>query len=469
MPLPVLLELSQAPPPTVRGTELLHAAFSPKMSVSSESALRFLGVAAELVADGRRIGLNVVGSVSTLSLADPVEGGTLQPHPLSMLAYLGRPRVGAAWQLVETFRQFRSTKPVRVGILDSGFWLNGFAPGVSPKQIASDLGSSVLQLNLLDEGVSAGGASLLKTDTGGSFPRHGNATASVATAKVGNGLGAAGTGGTVAEPVLFRTDASVDQFLTCLQYCLHWGVDILNMSVSFTESAFGEFWFPQSTWDDNFQFASDNGLIMVASAGNNQTRIPEDAKPRPATRTPGTITVGALDSTEQAYSYSNFGSSVDVWAPADIQVMPDPDSPNGRIFGGTSAAAPFVSGILAMMRAVAPVDTLDAGKAKQLLQRAGWSLGNVGIGVDAFAAVLAAMGGRLPDDQAEAHATAERALRLRADANGVLMPFRLRSSPLLDALSSASGENWYSFEVPAFSQFALKLVFYPLMGGSQCN
>ncbi len=282
----------------------------------------------------------------------------------------------------------------------------------------------------------------------------------MAAAKVGNGLGASGVGGTVARPVLFKTDGSLDYYFRCLHVCLAWGLDVLNMSLTFTGP---EFFFPSTAWDLNFQYAFDAGLIMVAGAGNDHKRLPEDDNPRPATRTPGTITVGALDGADQPKSDSNYGSSINVWAPTDIPVIPDENSPFGSTFAGTSASAPFVSGIMAMMRAVAPINTLSAPRAKQLLEESGWRVPGL-VGVDAYAAVLAAMGGRLPDDESEAHATPQTARQLTAGAGGVLMPFRRPSDPRRDVLSSNTRSNWYKFEAPAFSRFDLQLSSYEKLG-----
>jgi len=461
MPLPVLLQLKKIPPATQRGSELLRAAWSKNLSVTSDNAAGLTSLIAELVTDGRKAGLNLISDTATLPLQNPVDSNP--SDPFSINAYTGKARVAAAWQLIELFRQFRSTKPVLIGILDAGFWLNGFNPGVASGQVSSDLGSTVIQLNLMDEGVSAGGASGLTAEGGVLFPWHGNGSASVATAGVGNRTGAAGVGGTVASPVLFKTDGSLDQYLTCLSRCLSLGIDVLNISLGMSAT---ELFFPTSIWDDNFKFATDHGLIVVASAGNGGRRLPDEDNIRPATRTPGTITVGAVNNAGQAQSYSNYGSSVNVWAPTDIPVIPDENNPKGSIFSGTSAAAPFVSGILGMMRAVAPINTLSSSRARQILEETGWhGSGKVNIGVDAYAAVLAAMGGRIPDDAAESHALPETARQLKANAVGVLMPFRLRSAPNLDAITSKTHSNWYKFEVHTFSRMDLKVNSYALLGG----
>src|SRR4030095_12871526 len=84
-------------------------------------------------------------------------------------------------------------------------------------------------------------------------------------AAVNNGLGAAGSGGTVGRPMFFRTRISEDQVYRCLQYCTAWGIDVLNMSFTMKRT---ELFFATSTWNKAFDFAKANGVVMVAAAGN---------------------------------------------------------------------------------------------------------------------------------------------------------------------------------------------------------
>lgn len=393
MPLPARLRFRTAPPASSRAAALVREAYGSSVSVTSELAAGVLGLAAQLASDGHAVGLNTVGRGAVMPLQAAAEGAAAPQgsDPFQWPAYAGKARIPATWQLVEAYRKMSSLKPlVTVACLDGGFWLNGKVPGIAPGQLASDFGTFALQWNLLDEFAGAGGANPNKCGDGYTCPWHGNAVASVACASVGNGQGAAGVGGTVARPVLFKSEFSVDQVFRCLQICLAWGVDVLNMS--FTKTSW-ELVFPTTAWNRCFQFAADNGLILVAAAGNSELDLPDDDNPRPATRTPGTITVGALDGSDNAASYSNYGSSVDIWAPGNgLTVMPDPNNPNGSLASGTSVAAPFVSGVVAMMRAVK--SSLNAFEAKQILTSSGWrGAGRVTVGVDAFAAVLAAMGG----------------------------------------------------------------------------
>ena len=459
LPLPTRLRFEVAPTAGVLAAELLREAYDYSASVTSEMAAGTLGLVAELSSQGRGIGMNTVGQSLVLPLLSAAEGaGEPQgPDPFQWPAYAGRAHVTAAWQLVEAYRKRASVKPlVVVAVLDGGFWLDGWTPGFPAGQPGSDFGNSAMQLNLLDEGVGAGGASPNKCGAGYDCPWHGNGVASVAVAPVGNGLGIAGTGGSVARPVFFKTELSVSQILRCLQVCLAWGVDILNMS--FSKTAW-ELVFPTSSWDRSFQFAADNGLILVASAGNDSLNLPGDSNPRPATRTPGTITVGALDSNYNAAGFSNYGASVDVWAPGvDLSVAPDPNNPNGSLASGTSVAAPFVAGIVAMMRAVKT--SLNTFEANQILKNTGWKgEDRVTIGVNALAAVLAAMGGKLPADLAEHNDTPQTAAPLYPfGPAGALVPLGNA------ALTQSSDADWYRFNVTDYSAFTLDMQWYRLLG-----
>ncbi len=465
MPLPTRLRMPAPPAASERAGGLLRQTYGDSVSVTSPAAAGILGVVADFASEGRKIGLNVVGRAVAFPLVAAAEGAQAPggPDPFQWPTYAGKARVTSAWQLVEAYRKFRSLKPlVLVGCLDGGFWLNGKTPGIAPGQFASDFGTFAFQLNLLDESVGAGGGNPNKCGEGYTCPWHGNGVASVACASVGNGQGSAGVGGTVARPVMFKSELSVSQIFRCLQVCLAWGVDVLNMSFGKTS---WELTFPTTSWNRSFQFAADNGLILVASAGNSTLNLPDDDNVRPATRTPGTITVGALDGNNSAAPYSNFGSSIDIWAPGDnLATAPDPDNPNGSPQSGTSMAAPFVSGIIAMMRAVKP--SLNTFDAKQLLVNSGWrGEGKVNVGVDAFAAVLAAMGGQLPEDLAEPNNTPQTAAPLHPfGPGGVLVPLGQLGENDLGALSRRNDVDWYRLPVAEFSTVTLDLSFFPLLG-----
>ena len=469
-PMPVRMQFSD-PPRIERAADVLTELYRGReldrgpITVSSEGAARLAAMVGRYVADGRGIGLNALGS----TVAMPLDSGTAAEavnqsggaNPFGWACFSGRSRIAQAWQLVESARAISSIQPVVwIAILDGGFWLDAAGLPMSPPgQSASDFGSGVVQINLLDENANASGTNPNKCGNS-SCMWHGNSVASAAVAAVNNGLGAAGSGGTVGRPVFFRTRISEDQVYRCLQYCTAWGIDVLNMSFTMKRV---ELFFATSTWNKAFNFAKGNGVVMVAAAGNgdddNVGQELPDWNVRPATRTPGVITVGALDASDNATGYSNYGSSVNIWAPGDnIPVVPDGNSPNGSQPSGTSMASPIVAGVAAMMRAVNPA--LDSETVRQILWDTGWPGTNrVTRGLDAHAAVLKAMNGALPKDLAEPNNTAAAATELWPVGPGGVM------QPLMGGFAARSGADpdFYKFQVQSFSMVTVSLEWYQLL------
>jgi hypothetical protein len=303
----------------------------------------------------------------------------------------GSSRLTKGWQLLQAFDNVKSVNnPVFIGILDNGFIFN-------PDGLAADYMNS-MQVNLTNEGNSVVG-----TATVGDTPYHGSGIAGVATAIVNNSVGAAGIAGIgigpanqpVGLPILFRSDFSISEIYRCLQICVAWGVDVLNMSFKKT---YPKILLPiHRDWNDKFQFASNQGLIMVAAAGNDGFELPDNVI-FPATRTPGVITVGALNADGlTARGNSNFGSSVDVWAPGtDIHTVPIPGNATVR-WTGTSVAAPIVSGLAVLMRAINPL--LKPSDAKYIIRNTAIINGpdpKANRILDGYAALLKTMGDALP-------------------------------------------------------------------------
>lgn len=429
------------------------------LTASSKMALAVAALSASSERLGGRLGLNIQGDPASMPLSTVTEGISVggTSSPIDWAAFTDT-RIVDAWQLVDSFRKSRSLEFTTLAVIDNGFWLDASgAPMVASGQPGSDFGIGVLPINLHDTKQPVGGQGRA------SAPWHGNAVVSVAAGGVNNRAGAAGAGGTVAFPLLMRTDYVTDEILYGIRLCTAWGIDVVNLSLGIRRSGWSEFWdFPTSEWEKTFRFAADNGVIVVAAAGNDNLNLPDDAIVRPASRTPGVITVGALavDNHEKR-SDSNYGPSVHIWAPGtDVPVMPDPDSLGGSTWSQTSLAAPLVAGTAAMMRAVAP--SLSSAEVRRLLVETGWAdegRPHVGRRLNAHAAVLAAIAQTLPDWQ-EPNDTLATARPLMSGPNGTLVPgldeFAVRRT--------RSDTDFWSFSVTEYSSVSISLDWYDRLG-----
>ncbi|RII18723.1 Thermophilic serine proteinase precursor [Streptomyces sp. YIM 130001] len=136
------------------------------------------------------------------------------------------------------------------------------------------------------------------------------------------------------------------------------GADVINMSLGDdSESAH-----PEPSEDAAVQYALRKGVAVVASAGNGGEK--GDHVSFPAAY-PGVIAVTAVDryGTRAAFSTRRWYATVS--APGVDIVIPDPDRKYYQGWG-TSAAAAFVSGAVALVRAAHP--DLTPAQIKQLLE-----------------------------------------------------------------------------------------------------
>jgi subtilisin family serine protease len=88
------------------------------------------------------------------------------------------------------------------------------------------------------------------------------------------------------------------------------------------------------------------GIPTTVAAGN----LSADACATSPARVPGVLTVAATNESDQRASFSNFGPCVDLFAPGTNIVSASYSSPTAlAISNGTSAAAPFVAGVAALV------------------------------------------------------------------------------------------------------------------------
>jgi subtilisin family serine protease len=119
-------------------------------------------------------------------------------------------------------------------------------------------------------------------------------------------------------------------------YAVNNGADVINMS-------FGGLCWSTITWE-TIRYAYDHGVILVASAGNSNTLEVE----YPAAYEE-VISVAATDKNDQKTGFSSYGLRVDVSAPGDF-IKTTAMGNSFKIVEGTSAAAPFVSGLAGLIK-----------------------------------------------------------------------------------------------------------------------
>ncbi|MFJ6699600.1 type VII secretion-associated serine protease mycosin [Streptomyces sp. NPDC091272] len=137
------------------------------------------------------------------------------------------------------------------------------------------------------------------------------------------------------------------------------GADVINLSLGDdSESAH-----PEAEEDAAVQYALGKGAVVVASAGNGGEKGDHISYPAAY---PGVIAVTAVNEAGTHASFSTRRWYATVAAPGDDVVIADPDHSYYEGWG-TSAAAAFVSGAVALVRAAHP--DLPPAEIKRLLAR----------------------------------------------------------------------------------------------------
>lgn len=138
----------------------------------------------------------------------------------------------------------------------------------------------------------------------------------------------------------FDNNGGSDQFMIAkaIRYAVDHGAQVINMS-------FGTLVDSQAI-HSSITYAEQHGVILVASAGNNDT----SAVQYPAAYS-GVYAVSATDTNDVKGSFSNFGSYVSVDAPG-VNVISAYPGGMYSVVSGTSFSAPMVAATAALVRSV---------------------------------------------------------------------------------------------------------------------
>ncbi len=178
---------------------------------------------------------------------------------------------------------------------------------------------------------------------------HGCSVAGIIAANTDNAIGIAGfapNSSILPVRVLGPSGSgSMADVAAGIVYAADNGADIINLSLG---SMVGS-----QVTKDAVEYAMDEGVTVIASAGNSGGSLPG----YPA-RYEGVVAVGAIDANGARSSFSNKGS--DIWAPGrDVHTI---YLDNGyKALNGTSFSAPYVAAMAAVLQGMGEQLHLDGG------------------------------------------------------------------------------------------------------------
>jgi subtilisin family serine protease len=139
---------------------------------------------------------------------------------------------------------------------------------------------------------------------------------------------------------VFDENGSADIFTIAkaIRYAVDHGANVINMSFGTLQNS--------PTLNSAVTYALGKKVVLVASAGNNNTSAPQ----YPAAYS-GVITTAATDLSDKKASFSNYGPSVFVDAPG-VHIFSTYPGGAYSVVNGTSFSAPMVAGTAALIRSL---------------------------------------------------------------------------------------------------------------------
>ena len=256
--------------------------------------------------------------------AAPAHADNIRSREYWLAAY----GITAAWEVTRG-------AGVTIAIIDTG--VNGSHPDLA--------GAVVGGADFTGQGSADG-----QKPTGGRGSAHGTMVASLAAGRghgSGDGvIGAAPEASILSLSIGFGENVDSDQQVAdAVTWAVDHGADVINMS--FTRETLD---WPES-WDVAFLHAEEEGVVLVAAAGNRGSGTAVVGAPATI---PGVLTVAGLDRNGTAsFDASAQGITIGVSAPSEQLVGATPGS-GYVLWSGTSGAAPIVAGIAALVKAAHP-------------------------------------------------------------------------------------------------------------------
>ncbi len=168
---------------------------------------------------------------------------------------------------------------------------------------------------------------------------HGTMVAGIIAAMANNSLGIAGVASNVSIMPLKVLSSSGGRWTDLDKAILraaHSGARIITISLG------GEYSRPTMALEAAINHAYQDGCVIVAAAGNDN-----NSEPFYPAACENVIAVAAIDQTNIKASFSNYGAYIDFCAPG-VNILSTTRDENYVYGSGTSFAAPFVAGVIAL-------------------------------------------------------------------------------------------------------------------------
>lgn len=192
---------------------------------------------------------------------------------------------------------------------------------------------------------------------------HGTAVSGVMVARADNGAGIVGLCPTctlVPIKMLGEEDGGMSVTIAAFEHAIEQDVAVINNSWGYVRPTTVPTLLQEAIERASTEPRDGLGALVVFAAGNDDRELEDDE----VEALPEVLCVSAVDSYGYPTAYTNYGASVDVAAPsATVTIAPDDEVTD--TFGGTSAAAPVVSGLAAWAAAYDPA--LSAAELHALL------------------------------------------------------------------------------------------------------
>jgi hypothetical protein len=187
-----------------------------------------------------------------------------------------------------------------------------------------------------------------------SVGQHGTHVSGIAAAVTNNDIGVAGVSWNCKiMPVNVASksannDSTLGSTYEGVAYAANNGADVISLS-----------WggrFRQNFAEEIIELAYEKGSLIVCSAGNDRTNI-DDIHQYPPNYD-HVLAVGSTTSSDRKSGFSNFGVTVDVYAPGEFVLSTFLDGNYGRI-SGTSMSAPMTAGVAGLVKTLHPDWSVD--------------------------------------------------------------------------------------------------------------